>query len=526
MIKSHRDPRWPVSITPELPVRDVCDSLVDCYLKTVERIYRVVHIPKFKVEYAKFWSSEVQPDPMFLIQLKLVLAIGTIIYDEDFSLRAWAIHTVHEAHMWASEPEYKVRLGITFLQIQILLLIARELIGVDGRMVWVSAGALVRTAMFMGLHRDPACIPKLSKYALEMRRRLWNTILEVCLQSSMESGGVPLLSLDDFDTEPPGNFEDDQLEVEDSIPHPENEFTSVSIAIAFRKMLPIRLAIAKSLNDLRCQGSYEEALSLDANLRSGYKEMCRTMREYISKSAQNCLSRFELLVLDLIMRRYILSIHIPFFGPSLRETAYAFSRNVVVETALKLFTSTRGASSPAVELSTNTGHSPGQTEFSRLVINGSGFFRTATVNACFLISVELKRRIDEEEGLGLLNIRPDLLAVMQDAKALNLRCIEVGETNIKGYLFMSLSVAQIEALMAGIPKEDIPLLLIKAAEDAEEDCLSILERFAAKCQNEKNGQGFDSSTNSLPDMLGDWDFMVSENTITLTFTTLIFLDGG
>jgi hypothetical protein len=330
----------------------------------------------------------------------------------------------------------------------------------------------------------------------------------------MESGGLPLISLDDFDTEAPGNFEDDQLEVEDSTPHPESKFTSVSIAIAFRKMFPIRLAIAKSLNDVRCQGSYEETLRLDAKLRSCYKEMCRTLREYISRSAQNSLSRFELLVLDFIMRRYLLSIHIPFFAPSLRETAYAFSRNVVVETALKIFTSARGSHSSRVESPLNTDQSPGETDFSRLVVNGSGFFRTAPANACFLISVEIRTRIEEEENLGLLNIRPDLLAVMHDAKAFSLRCIEVGETNIKGYLFMSLALAQIDALVRGATKEETPLILIKAAEDAEDDCLSILERFAAKGQNEKNGDEVDSSsTNPLPEVIGDWDFMVSGNLI-------------
>ncbi|KAJ5771158.1 uncharacterized protein N7511_003209 [Penicillium nucicola] len=512
MIKSQRDPRWPVPITSSLPTKDVCDTLVDCYLQTTEKIYRILHIPTFRKEYTKLWSSDTQPDSMFLVQLKLVLAIGTITYDDDFTLRSWATHAVYEAQTWASEPEYKARLGIPFLQIQVMLLIARELVGVDGRMVWVSAGALMRTAMYMGLHRDLACIPNMSKYALEMRRRLWNTVLEVCLQSSMESGGTPLLSLDDFDTQSPGNFEDEQLEVEDSIPHPESKFTSVSIAIALRKMFPIRLAIAKFLNDVRCQGSYEEAIRLDARLRACYKDLCGTLRDHISRSTQSSISRFELLVLDFIMRRYILSIHIPFFGPSLHETAYAFSRNVVVETALKLCTSTRGSQPSAAELSFNTKHSPGQTEFSRLVINGSGFFRTAAVNACFLISIELKAKIEQEEGLSHLNVRPDLLAVFHDAKALNLRCIEVGETNVKGYVFISLAAAQIDALMRGITKEKTPLLLIQAAEDAEEDCLPILERFAAKGQNEKAGDGLEcSSTSQLPDMVGDWDFMLADD---------------
>ena len=503
-IKAQRTPQWPVPITPDLPAKDICDALIDCYFRTFERIYRVLHLPSFKKDYDTFWNSGNRHDPMFLVQLKLVLAIGCTTYDDQLLLRSSAVRFIYEAQTWLSEPEYKARLGIPFLQTHILLLVARETLGVDGGMIWIAAGTLIRTAVYMGLHRDPVQIPNLSKFESEMRRRLWNTIIEVCLQYSMESGGPPFISIEEFDTQPPGNIHDDQLTVDDSVPYPEDHFTSASIAIAFRKTFPIRLAIAKFLNDVGCQGSYEDALRLDARLRASYKELRRTIQGYSTAQPQ-----FEVIMLDFVIRRYLLSIHTPFFGPSFLETTYAFSRSVVIDTAVKIFNCTRvSLPSNSSFLSRNT-PSP-QADFRRLTIGGSGFFRTAPLHSSFLIAIELKSQIQEEEGLGPVSLRTDLLSVLQDSKALSLQCIEVGETNIKGYLFMSLVSTQIEALVQGVSKDEIPKLLIQAAEEAEENCLSILEPRAAKGQNEKVSDDVESeSMTSVPDMGEDWDYMVS-----------------
>ncbi|CRL26687.1 Fungal transcriptional regulatory protein, N-terminal [Penicillium camemberti] len=504
-IKAQRTPQWPVPMTTDLPSKDICDALVDCYLRTSERVYRVLHIPSFKREYAKFWDSGTRYDPILLVQLKLVLAIGCTTYDAEFSLRSLGVRLIYEAQTWFAEPEYKARLGIPFLQAHILLFLARELLGVDGGMNWIAAGTLIRTAVYMGLHRDPVQIPNLSGFASEMRRRLWNTILEVCLQSSMESGGPALISVEEFDTEPPRNFDDHDIDAEHPIPHPENQLTSSSIAIAFRKTFSIRLAIAKFLNDLGCQGSYEEAVSLDARLRASYKEMCRTIQGYSIQPSQ-----FELLMLDFVIRRYLLSIHIPFFGPSFLATTYAFSRNVVIDTALKLFNSSRISPSTAGP-SSNQSTSPDQIDFGRLTMCGSGFLHTPFLHSSVIIAIGLKIQILEEEGLGPVSLRPDLLSAIQDAKALSLECIKIGGTNIKGYLFMSLISTQLDALMQGVPEDELPKLLIKAAEEAEDKCLSILEPMAAKGQNEKTGDASEpESTTLLPDMSDDWDSMMTD----------------
>jgi hypothetical protein len=120
------------------------------------------------------------------------------------------------------------------------------------------------------------------------------------------------------------------------VPKPEEDFTQVSIAIALRKPFPLRLAVTKFLNDLGSNGTYEETLRLDAELRASYKTLCRTLQGCNSYTRASP-SRFELRAVDFLMYRYLSSLHIPFFSPALHETTYTFSRKIAVETSLKIW---------------------------------------------------------------------------------------------------------------------------------------------------------------------------------------------
>ncbi|KAI9694387.1 MAG: hypothetical protein M1822_000003 [Bathelium mastoideum] len=484
-------------------------------MRTIESVHRILHIPSFKREYEALWLSNTQYDTAIRVQIKLVLAIGATTYDAQFSLRSSAIRWVYEAQTWLSEPELKSRLNLQTLQTQMLLFIARETAGVDASLTWISAGALLRMAVFMGLHRDPSCLPKRTAFVAEMRRRLWNTILEMTLQSSMTSGAPPLLSIDDFDTEPPRNFDDDQLVGEDLVPTEEDRYTSVSIAIALRKTFPLRLAIAKFLNDVGSRGTYEETLQLDAQLRASYKILRHTLQEF-SGSTGASPSRFALRVVDFIMHRYLSSLHIPFFGSALHESTYAFSRKVVVENSLKMWCAVYPPSSITSAPSHENMTTSEQDDLMRLTICGSTFFRDDAKQASLLIALELRRHLQEEESLGPVLLRPDLFRVVCDAKTWCLQCIDAGETNIKGYLFVCIVAMQIEGLMKGVGKNEMSSLLLNAAEEALEKSLLTLEEKVGQGQNEEMADEPNSEfAHMASELVDDWDLMATDDLFNL-----------
>ncbi|KAM7199124.1 hypothetical protein V8F33_004599 [Rhypophila sp. PSN 637] len=533
-IKTQRLPPWPTPLTSDsIPERNIADQLVECYLQSTETVYRILHIPTFQKEYESVWKSEYNNDTerarAIQVQLKLVLAIGAVSYDESFSLRPSALGWVYEAETWAAEPNMKLRDNMRYIQNSILLLIARELAGVGGDLMWVSAGSLVRTAMYMGLHRDPARLPNRSSLDGEMHRRLWNTILELSLSASMSSGGPVLISLGDFDTVPPGNFDDDQLIIpagsnggagpdqaghhqQRPLPRLEGTWTETSVAIALRHAYPLRLAIAKILNDLSASGTYEETLKLDAELRSTYKVLCQTLQSCQESSKTSGgkagLSQFASCWVDFHMQRFLLALHSPFFGPGLKETTYAFSRKVVVETSVKIWRAVYPgvARSSASQISMDITSPPDQNDsnrqevnlLARLAICGSGSIRTVPLLAAVSIATELRTQLQEEStSLGPVSIRPDLLAVVHDAKAWTRKCLSVGETNVKAAMLYSLIAAQIDGLIQGLGKEDLAQFLVKASEKAGSEVLAILEQTAAGFSREGYSAGISSGISGV-----------------------------
>jgi hypothetical protein len=470
------------------------------------------------------------PDPNFTVQVKLVLAIGATVYDEQFSLRQSAVRWVHEAQTWLTEPVSKSRLTIQSLQTELLLLIARERVGVGGELVWISAGSVLRAAVHMGLHRDPTLVSRMNLYTTEMRRRLWNTILETSLQSSMDSGSPPLVNLDDFDTLPPRNFDDDQLiTAEDAdnpnAPKPAGQFSQTTVAACLRESLPLRVEIAKFLNDIKSPCLYEEALRLDTKMRTSYRKLSQTLRGCRPANDIFSLSAVESGIVDLIMCRYLSAIHVPFFGPSLHEAAstYAFARKVVSETALKAWStlhlprSPSSTSAPLPQPHETITALPEEELFylRRLTTCCSGFVRNITFQASFIVAAELRAQLREYEScLAPPPLRQDLFAVLEDAQSLMLRCIEAGETNIKNYLLLSVLSAQIGGLVRGLPRDAFAPLLIQAAEDALTTCVAILEKNAT--QNRQEDASLDTavpgqiSLDASADGLEGWDFLVRQ----------------
>jgi hypothetical protein len=471
-------------------------------------MYRILHLPTFRKEFEALWVTENSPDVGFLTQLKLVLALGAVTYDDQFSLRTCATGWVYQAEVSLAEPKFKLQLNIQSLQSNILLLFAQERLGISQDSIWVSSGTILRKAMQMGLHIDPSRLPIRSAYTSEMRRRLWNTILELNLHSSLTSGGAPLLSLSDFNAGPPGNFDDEQIEADEPVCKPPEVYTQISIALAMRQTFPQRLAIVKFLNDPRTSvGTYEETLRLDAELRKAYKDLKKTLSAaYSNSSSSSRNASSEIQLVDFLMHRYFLSLHAPYFGPALmNDTQYAYSQKTVIESSLRLWRAACPAPAPypiTFQPGDNRIMSDLEPDIPRLASCSSGFYPTVAFHAALLIALELRSQLQEKDQysfLGPTHLRPDLVSVLEDARAWCLRVIEAGETNVKGYLLISLVAVQVNGMMKDLSEDEIADGLIQTVLGVEESCLPLLERAAERMGSESiEGRPVDDMMGELP----------------------------
>ncbi|KAI6597145.1 hypothetical protein MCOR06_002187 [Pyricularia oryzae] len=505
--------------------RDLCDQLVDNYFRTFETVYRILHVPKFRREYAKYWEDPTAVRDVFLIQLQLVLAIGACLHDDIFSLRHQATEWLYDAQHWITmpTPTFKARLSLDAMQSMCLLHIARETTGVGADLTWISAGELLRNAIFMGLHRDPDKLSKMPTYRAEIRRRLWGTILEMALQASIDSGGPASISLSDFDTKLPSNFDDVQLDdtegepaLEPPQPMPADHFTQTSVQIALHKSFPTRLAIAQYLNDFRSNGNYSTTLRLNTEMTAACRTLSMILRAFRSRDSRDSPgsatnqhpSEFQILMTELITHRYFLALHMPWQTALQRDPSHYFSRKVSVETAMMLH---RSCCSDGVSEDGRAAESAARADFVRLSICGSGIYRNNNLQSTVTLATELIWQLREEKatrteagfagdfvgsGLGAhlqpggippkttfgLGVMPfaDLLSALRGFAAWTERRILAGDTNTKGLIFVNCVLSQAGSIHRGESDDEMRARSIASIKESISKCHGLLKELAAR----------------------------------------------
>lgn len=515
-LQSHIAP----DIRSTLPSREICDAMVNNYLRTFESIYRIIHIPSFISRYDEYWGNPATESSPFLMQLLVVLALGSTFQpnaSEDSSLLSTSRQWVHIVHQWLSGPIEKSRMNITGIQIQCLLILARETLGIGSELLWISAGSLLRSAIQLGYHRDPKHFPGMSILQGEMRRRLWATMMELGLKESCSTAMPPLISMRDFDTEPPANINDTDITQEmKNIPTSQDltTYTQTSLQIIMLQSFPVRLELAGIMTDFRTDLSYDQVLRLHSKITSAYREA----QSLKIVSDNELLTVLQYNYLDFVLRRPLISLHRPWAAKARTDPRFYFSRKVCLDTCFAIVSYTNSA------------------DYLRLLTIGNGMWLEICSLPPIAISHELIMQLEEEAlnpPLGTQArakaLREPLIQALRDTTLFKVERLKAGEKNVKGYLFSSMLLGQIEATENG---EDIDKGIGDAAMKSLRESHAILKERATallrtdtcettpRWENQDYGNSvdweipnhsqFDASLDFDFDMLssavvGDWD---------------------
>jgi hypothetical protein len=260
-----------------IPTRDVADVLIDAYFRTGENVYRILHVPSFRQEYEQYWVDPTSVDVAFLLKMLLAMSNGAIFYQgpDASHIIAQAKKWVFAGQHWLSQaPSEKSRLTLSGIQVHCLLILARQAHGMVGDLAWISVGSLLRAAQMMGLDRDPDYIPDMKPLQVELRRRIWLTIVEINLHLALDMGKRADMRVEDWDTKPPSNVDDEDIEKE-SRPTNANQdhvYTQTTMQRLLQQSLPVRLEACQVMNGIRAEPSYDVVLTLVAQLTKAAKK--------------------------------------------------------------------------------------------------------------------------------------------------------------------------------------------------------------------------------------------------------------
>lgn len=451
------DPSLGLNLVP--PSREMADAMTKIYLESFESTHRILHIPTFWADYQRYWEQPETITNNLRFKVLLVIAIGSSLYDHGDStaalgnmetIRPW----IYAAEAWLAGPLEKDRLDIGGLQIYCLAILARQIFSIGGDLVWMSMGSLVHRAMQIGLHRDPKHLPSVSVLQSEIRRRLWATILDLVVQASLDAWMPPRISFDEFDTEPPSNINDDEMDesTQEIMPHPRTTFTTASTQLALLDSFPVRLRIVQLLNGLHADLSYSDVLTISSELTEALQTSSNPgMAKLNDQTTVPSMSPFHSSLLDYLVRRFMIPLHYYFSNQARSNPLFHYSLKLSLDAALALV-------SPEPDPSGS---------FARLMATGGGLFREGLRCAITAISLELLTHVSAQQQNGTLHRAPQhrelIKGAVRDLIALSEERIRLGETNVKSHMFLSMILAQVEAVEAGV---DIKLAIARSAADS------------------------------------------------------------
>jgi hypothetical protein len=488
------------------PSRETSDVMVDLYFKSFESTHRILHGPTFFVEYNKFWDHPESVTDSQRLTILLVIATGSSIFEHsspDDALRNAEMvhHWIYASETWLAGPLEKDRVDLAGLQLYCLTLLARQIFSIGGDTVWMSTGSLVHRAMQIGLHRDPGKIGSkpMPLLQVEIRRRLWGTILELIIQASLDSRMPPRISFDEFDTQHPSNINDDEMDESTTVlpSHDPGYFTSTSVQLALLASFSIRLRVVNAIIKHDDKVPYQDILALSSELVDNLH-----INNSLVKPGQGS-TPFHRNLLDYLVRRFIIPLHFSFSNRARANPVYYYSLRLSLDAATAIM-------SPEPDAA-----------FSRLMASGGGMFRDGVRVASIATGLELLMHAQAQYLDGTLHrtsqYRQLLKQSIRDMISLSNERIHQGETNVKSHMFLSMILGQAEAIETNSP---IPLQIAQSARDSLEASYSVLRMRVDKmtlCSNQDAdysvaGAGFDDPGSSEHLMDLNWEsFLPYEN---------------
>ncbi|MCJ1445376.1 MAG: hypothetical protein MMC23_005881 [Stictis urceolatum] len=329
------------SLLSLVPGKAATDRMVRLYLDTIEKLYRVVHVPTFQAEYTAFWEDPTQTKPDFVAMVLLMISCVISMSSESAIrfvgkssvARERAITWTSAVESWLLRQSYK-HMNLMRYQIMILVDISKHMNSIKKKRHWETAGNLLRYGLAVGLHRDPGLlIGKMTFYEDQMRRRLWATMVEWELQASITRGFPAQSASIPSDCPPPLNLDDESFgpgTVQAPPQKPAKEHTNTSFLHVAQQSLKLRKQLNSIVNDLTGSLSYEEVLSYEEKITHEIETIPSWDDDHLPGGGQDSYL-LQTVSLDVQLRQFLIWLHFPF--ASRTDTRYSYSKTACFNAA-------------------------------------------------------------------------------------------------------------------------------------------------------------------------------------------------
>lgn len=343
-------PRSRQELLSYLPPRHIVDRLVMRYFSAYSPSQHIIHRPTFIRQYAEFWQDQSRIPLDWIALLFNILALGTFFstYTAPHELELdgdippmQRFSRYRTAAGWALISAKYTHPGPMTLQPMVLYIEAEFLVNRASQMnCYLLCAIGIRLMMKMGLHRDPSKLPNISPFDGEMRRRMWNLVVQIDLIVSFHLGLPSMIDGIESDTSLPRNLINDDLSPDmGELPpsRPDSEYTELTYPIWKSTICRVFGLVARQAHSLDLP-TYTDVMRLDNLLEDKWRQVpsfmkVKALEDSITDPPQLVNQRFGLAALYqksrcVLHRRYIIE--------AIPRREHEYSRRTCLHAALSL----------------------------------------------------------------------------------------------------------------------------------------------------------------------------------------------
>ncbi|KAK6530525.1 hypothetical protein TWF694_003867 [Orbilia ellipsospora] len=255
-----------------VPKKHLAEMYVKRYMDTFERTHPLFHEPTFRRELDGFWEDNSSVGTPWLASFFMMMFLGCWfmpLSQEKERHREIFDQLLDGAQACMLASSFRARNTIDVIRAYCMVALTKQCDALshdDSNVVSITMALVTQIAMMGGVHRDPdhfKDMPNLEKF---IRRRVWNTVLYMNFQNSMDGGMPFLLGPGVYDCPPPLNQNDNDVATESGNWHPASVTTDCTHQIILRSVLAIGTEIITPINN-----AYGETLPYDAVMKYDYR---------------------------------------------------------------------------------------------------------------------------------------------------------------------------------------------------------------------------------------------------------------
>ncbi|GIJ89469.1 hypothetical protein Asppvi_008411 [Aspergillus pseudoviridinutans] len=330
-----------------MPSRSAADRLISAFFAPnsfVGPTRYSIHYPTFMKQYEEYWKN---PSSTTLTWLALLYSIFSSAMKflpdaKDESGMSEALGKLY--HSKSGQCLERIKPSQTTLQ-TLQAMIAHGIFGFSQREEWGAGlithiGSIVRLAMRLGLHRDPAHFSNLTPFEGEMRRRIWSSIDQIDCLSSFHLGIPTAIRTEDSDTALPRNLLD--IDIDEGMSElPSSRPFSASVPIGYllakNKLTRVMRRVVEFLNSVQRQ-PYERVLQLDSDLVEAYGSIPPHLQLNNWDNAPNepAYVMVQKVQLDILYHQAVTALHRKYLQEARKDPTFALSQQRSIDSSMTL----------------------------------------------------------------------------------------------------------------------------------------------------------------------------------------------